>query len=455
MASPLGRRDFLRLAAGAAAVAATTAACRSGSDEPKSSGAAAKSNPGKPTLRIAQWNHYVAGYDAWWDNEYTRQWGERNGVEVVVDHFDVNQTSAHAEAEVESQAGHDLFHLVLTLAAPFEDHVINHQDIVEEVEGKLGKLPPFVERSIFNPRTGKYYGFSPFWTPDSTHYRTDLWGPIGRRPATWEDMLAAGSRLKSQGHPIGIGMSSDSESNVTLLGLMHGFGASIQDQDDRIVINSKATVEAVKMGAAIFRSSMSDDVLNWDVTSNNRYLISGRGSLIVNGIGALRALEAQDPALAAKVGLLPPPAGPAGTASPYIVSIYMIWKFAENQEAAKRFLVDLVMASRETLLKSQYLQLPSFPNAVPNLGTLLGTDVQSQAQPPDKYAFLAGAADWTTNVGHPGSSNAATDEVIKASIISEMFATAARGEMSAEDAVRAAEAKIKPIFEKWRQQGKI
>jgi len=36
-----------------------------------------------------------------------------------------------------------------------------------------------------------------------------------------------------------------------------------------------------------------------------------------------------------------------------------------------------------------------------------------------------------------------------------MFAAAARGEMSAEEAVRAAEAKVKPIFDKWREQGKI
>jgi len=453
----LTRRGFLRLAAGGAYVLATAAGCSSKSGKATSGAKSAATGPAKgtPVLRIAEWNNYVAGYDAWWDGEYTKQWGERNGVEVVLDHFDINQTAAHAEAEVASQRGHDLFHLVLTLAAPFEDHVINHRDIVEEAEGKLGKLVPFVERSIFNPRTGKYYGFSPYWTPNPTQYRTDLWSPIGRRPATWEDVLAAGSRLKTEGHPIGIGMSSDSESNVTLVGLMNGFGASVQDADGNVVINSKATVEAVKTGAAIFRSSMTDDVLNWDITSNNRYLISGRGSLIVNSVAAVRALEAQDPTLAAKVGLLPAPAGPAGTASPYIVSVYMIWKFAENQEAAKRFLVDLAIATRETLLRSQYNQLPSFQNAVPDLAAVLATDVQSQAQPPDKYAFLAGAAGWSTNIGYPGYSNAATDEVINASIISQMFAAAARGEMSPEEAVKAAEAKIRPIFDKWREQGKI
>ena len=79
----------------------------------------------------------------------------------------------------------------------------------------------------------------------------------------------------------------------------------------------------------------------------------------------------------------------------------------------------------------------------------------AQSQPPDKFRLLAGASEWSTNVGHPGHPNAAIDEVITASIISQMFAAAARGEMSAEDAVKTAEAKIKPIFDKWREQGKV
>ena len=453
--SGCSRRDFLRLAAGGATLLATGAGCGSGTNSatPKGTPTTAAGAKGKPTLRIAQWTNYVTGYDRWWDEEYTKRWGERNGVEVTVDHFDINQASAHADAEVASQRGHDLFHLNLASAAPFEDHVIDHREILEEVEAKVGSMTPFVERSVFNPKTQKYFAFPDFWTPNPVHYRTDLWSAIGLSPGTWEDVLAAGGRLKAQGHPIGIGMGPDPESNVILLGLMHAFGASIQNEDSNVVVNSPATVEAVKLGAAIFRSAMTDDVLNWDITSNNRYLISGRGSLILNGLPAIRALEAQDPAMAAKVGLLPVPAGPAGRASPYVVSLYVIWRFSENQEMAKRFLVDLATDYRDPFLQSQFVQVPSFPGAVRDFADQVAKD--PRAQPTDKYGFLTTAMSWTTNVGHPGHTNAAADEVVKASLISQMFAAAARGEMSAEDSVRAAEAKIKPIFEKWREQGKI
>ncbi|HEV3364180.1 MAG TPA: extracellular solute-binding protein, partial [Acidimicrobiia bacterium] len=268
-APDVARRDFLRLAAGGATLLATGAACNSGPKTSKSNaGAAGTTAPaGKRTLRIAQWTNYVAGYDAWWDGEYTKRWGERNGIDVVVDHFDLNQAAAHAEAELASQRGHDLFHVNLTSTAPFEDHVIDHREIIEEVEAKLGKMTPFVERSVFNPRTKKYFGFPDYWTPNPVHYRTDLWRPIGARPDTWADVLAAGTRLKAQGHPIGIGMGANPESNLTLVGLMHGFGASIQDENGNLAINSTATVEAVKLGAAIFKSAMTEDVLNWNITS--------------------------------------------------------------------------------------------------------------------------------------------------------------------------------------------
>ena len=135
------------------------------------------------------------------------------------------------------------------------------------------------------------------------------------------------------------------------------------------------------------------------------------------------------------------------------MSVYVIWKFSRNQEMAKQFLVDLALNYREAFLRSEFYNLPAFPGAVPDLGELVAND--ARAQPPDKYALLADATRWSTNLGHPGHTNAAVDEVVNQYLIPQMFAAAARGEMTPEEAVRAAEAQIKPIFEKWRERGKI
>lgn len=77
------------------------------------------------------------------------------------------------------------------------------------------------------------------------------------------------------------------------------------------------------------------------------------------------------------------------------------------------------------------------------------------ALPSGKYGLLAQATQWSTNVGHPGSANAAIDEVFNQYLIPQMFSAVVRGEMTPEESVRAAQDKITPIFQKWRERGKI
>jgi multiple sugar transport system substrate-binding protein len=101
---PRSRRDFLRLAAGASAAVVAGSSCASGGTGPKR-GATALTRPGRPTLRIAQFHHFVPAYDAWFDNEYAPRWGERNGVEVIVDHLPQADLPSRAAAEVAAGAG--------------------------------------------------------------------------------------------------------------------------------------------------------------------------------------------------------------------------------------------------------------------------------------------------------------------------------------------------------------
>jgi multiple sugar transport system substrate-binding protein len=455
MDGPRTRRDFLRLAAGAAAAAATGVGCNSGSDKPKSSPGAARAGAnGERTLRIAQWVHFVPAYDQWFDNEYIKRWGEEHDVEVIVDHIPVLELPVRADAEVTAQRGHDLFGFI-SGPAVFEDQVIDVGDVVEEVGTKLGRMTPLVERSVFNPRTKKYFGFSDYWVPNPVHYRVDLWDRVqpGLRPNGWDDVLRAGPKLKAMGHPLGIGGSQEIDSNWTLASLMHSFGASVQNEEANLTVNSPATIEAVRMGTEIFRGGTTEEVFAWDGSANNRALASGRASLILNAISAMRAIETQDSALASKIQLLALPKGPRGRLGPYVVGTYVIWKFARNAEAAKQFLVDLALNYREAFIRSDFYNLPSFPETIKDLPQLVASD--ARADPPGKYTLLAQATDWTTNLGHPGYTNAAVDEVFNQYLVPRMFAAAARGEMSAEEAVRSAEAQMKPIFEKWRERGKI
>lgn len=451
------RRDFLRVAAGAAAVAATGAACGSGSDKPKSSGAAPKGGAAKGgrTLRIAQVSHFVPGYDSWFDNEYTRAWGERNGVQVVVDHIPVGELPARAAAEVNARRGHDLFALVSPPAA-FEDDVVNLRDVVEEIQAKVGKANPVAERSAYNPKTNTWFGVPDYWFPEIVNYRIDLWAGLGKAggPDTWGDLLTAGPKLKVGGHPLGIDMSQDLDGNLNLMALLHSYGASFQDEDGVPALNRPATVEAVKVAVALWSGGQAPETLSWnDASANNRHLTGGKGSLIINPVSGLRAVEKQDPAMARTIGLAPTLAGPAARLSPAPAQTYVIWTFAENQDGAKRFLVDLMLAYRDAFIHSEFYNFPAFPGSVPDLADLVAK--APGVEPAGKYSLIARCPEWSTNMGHPGYTNAAVDEVLNQNLIPKMVAATARGEMTAEDAVKAADAQMKPIYEKWRKQGKI
>jgi len=76
----------------------------------------------------------------------------------------------------------------------------------------------------------------------------------------------------------------------------------------------------------------------------------------------------------------------------------------------------------------------------------------AKGKPGDKYAVLTDALEWATNVGYPGYSNAAVDEAYSTWVLNTMFARAATGAVSPEDAVKEAEGKYQAIWAKWRER---
>ncbi len=95
----------------------------------------------------------------------------------------------------------------------------------------------------------------------------------------------------------------------------------------------------------------------WDAGSNNRAFLWGQASIIQNAISAIRSMEKSNPELARKATLAPPAAGPAARLAPAnVIHCYMIWKFSDKIELAKRFLVDLVAAGDDGIPGERVLQ---------------------------------------------------------------------------------------------------
>jgi len=236
---------------------------------------------------------------------------------------------------------------------------------------------------------------------------------------------------------------------------MWSYGASVQDENERVIINSEETVAAVEFMTRLFKQTMTDEVFSWNAASNNQGLIAGKLSYILNSISAWRTAQSARPDVADDVGFVPALRGPADTrAAQHVLYNWIVPKHAGNVDAAKEFLLHYTENFAAATWASKLYDFPAFAERVPKLNDWLASDPFG-AKPADKLAFLKDATDWSTNIGYPGPSNTAIGEVFGTFVIPNMFASAARGELSPKQAVARAETQIKPIFEKWRARGLV
>jgi multiple sugar transport system substrate-binding protein len=437
----ISRRKFIKLTGTAAATAGFTSAFLFPT----------RALAQQKTLKIVQWSHFVPGYDKWFDNVFTKEWGAKHNTNVIVDHIAIGEINARGAAEVAAKKGHDLF-MFLSPPAAYEKQVVDQRELYEEVQKKHGKSIDLGYKSTFNPKTRKFFAFSDSYVPDPGNYREDLWSQVGypHGPDSWHDLLDGGKKIKDKvGNPVGIGLSQELDTNMAMRALLWSFGGAEQDAHGNVVLNSKNTVEAVKFMRQLYKDCETPEVFSWDPSSNNRGILAGKLSYVANAISVTRSAEKDNPEMSKQIQIRPALKGPVRRiAAEHVMSCYVIWDFAENKEGAKQFLVDLIDNFETAFKASEFYNFPCFPSTVPNIKGLLAND--PKAVPNNKYAVLGDVLNWATNVGYPGFATAAIDEVFNTFVIPTMFAKAARDEMTPEAAVKAADEEVRRIFAKWK-----
>ncbi len=416
-----------------------------------------RAHAAKKTLKVLQWVHFVPAYDEWFNKKYAKEWGEKHDTEVIVDNIGITGVNARAAAEVSAQKGHDLF-LFNWPPPAFEEQAVDMRDVYQECERKFGKPIDLAIKSTYNPKTKKYFAFSPSFTVDPVNWRVDLFSQVGlpKGPASWDDVRSAGKKIKQQfGNPVGIGLAQEIDTAMAMRTIMYSWGAHEQDEAGNLALNSKQTLDAIKFVKALFDETMTAEVFTWDPSSNNRCMLSGKCSLALNAISITREAEVKGMTdISGKIQLAKALKGPVRAIGlEHVMDCYVVWKFAENIEGAKKFLIDYVGNFKQAFLAGQFYDFPCFPKTVPDLKQIIAKD--DRAHPPDKYKVLEDVLNWATNVGYPGYANAAIDEIFNTWVINVMFAKAASGAVSPEDALKEADAACRRIFGKWKEKGLV
>jgi multiple sugar transport system substrate-binding protein len=400
------------------------------------------------SLSIVQWAHFVPEYDTWFD-KFAKDWGEKNKVAVTVDHIPVQNVPARAAAEASAGSGHDLFGFNGSGGAHlYRKFFIDVADLVSETEKKYGKVTTIGKQLGYNADDGTWSAFPDFYINFPGMYRKSMWDEIGMLPDTWDNLRQGGAKLKAKGHPVGISLGHSNDPSTTWRGLLWSYGSSEQDEaGKKIILDSKGAVEATKYVAALYKEAMTSDVLSWNDSSNNQYLVSGVGSYIINPISAYRTFQKSNKAGADDTFVIEPPKGPAKQIMGAASEFYGIWKFAKNKEAALAFLRYYRDNWPEAFKASEGYNNPCFAGLVPKPMPILSDDATST--PKDKLKILQDSDKWSAIPGYPGPATPAMDEIYYAFIINDMMAKTATGQLSAEDSVKWATQQCEGILKKW------
>jgi len=197
---------------------------------------------------------------------------------------------------------------------------------------------------------------------------------------TLDTFFKAAEACHKAGFPFGIGLGTTEDSVVAAGVVFQSFGAALVDAKGKITVNSDAVRQALDYYTRLARF-FPPDAPAWDNTSNNKWLISGRGALILNPPSAWAVAKRDAPHVAEQLWTHGMPAGPKGRFAPCLPFFWGVWNFSKNKEAAKSLLVHLSQpAAIEQLVAAsggfdlppftKFATLPTWAEEGPPKGTL-------------------------------------------------------------------------------------
>jgi ABC-type glycerol-3-phosphate transport system substrate-binding protein len=168
--------------------------------------------------------------------------------------------------------------------------------------------------------------------------------PAGAPPKadnwTLDTFLKAAEACQKGGAAFGIGLGETTDSVDTCGAIFQSFGAQLVDAKGDLTVKTDAVRQALDYYKKLI-ALLPPDVAAWDDASNNKWLISGRGALIMNPPSAWAVAKRDAPQVAEQCWTHGFPAGPKGRFAPYLPFFWTTWSFSKNKEAAKSLLVHL------------------------------------------------------------------------------------------------------------------
>jgi ABC-type glycerol-3-phosphate transport system substrate-binding protein len=330
-------------------------------------------------LSVGFWDHWVPGANKATE-DVVHAWAEKEKVEVTMDFIpsqgDKNLITIAAEAQARS--GHDIFTFPTWYPHAYAEQLVPVNDIMEplikqngavnntvtylgQAGGKWLAVPATVGSQIKGPCSRidlmkKFAGIDvQAMYPAGAQPKADAW--------TFDAFLKAAEACHKGGFPIGIGLGGTTDSVDTAGAWFHGFGADLVNAKGDITVKSDAVRQALEFCVKLAKFFPADAPA-WDDASNNKWLVSGKGAMIMNPPSAWAVAKRDAPQVAEQCWTHGFPSGPKGRFAPFLPYFWGIWNFSKNVPAAKSLLVALSQksAAEAMVQASNGYDLPSFAN---------------------------------------------------------------------------------------------
>lgn len=330
------------------------------------------------TLTIGLWDHWVPGANEV-QSAIIKEWADKEKVDVKVDYITSqgNKLLLTLQAEAQAGSGHDIMEFTNWESAQMNAALEPVDDVVKRVVANNGPIDPAVEY------LGKFEGH---WLGVPMTRGTLLLGccsrfdmmkeyagidvqalyPAGKPPNdaswTWDAFLAAAEKCQKAGYGFGLPLGSTTDTNQWVGALFLAFGAELMDAKGNITAKSDNVKRVLEFGKRLVPFCPADATA-WDDASNNKWLLSGKGALIMNPPSAWAVGKRDAPQVAEKCWTHGFPIGPAGRYNPILPRFYGIWKSSKNKAAAKTLLEFLTLRqnAEKQVAASQGYDIPPYP----------------------------------------------------------------------------------------------
>ncbi len=380
-------------------------------------------------LHWVRWVDFIPESDV----ELKRQMPEASkalGAEVVLETINANDLQPRITAAIQSGSGADIFIMLYNWAQLYGSQLVDVSDLATSLARSEG-------------------GFYDVW-PSSAHVG-GLWlavphSIIGNAVAyrrSWLREAGAHEYPKTwdEGHTFG-------DAPTFCYPMLWCFGGAETDKTGKkVVLNGKGAIESVKFMQAFWKECCDEGGLAWDDTNNNRAFHAGEISATLNGASIYIVAKRQQEKIKDEKG--EPmwqdidhqnlPAGPAGAFTMYLPMSHAIMKYSKNPKLAKDFL-------RWLQKKENYGKWFETQGGY-SVGATKAWEQNPMWSKVDKPLQIFRTAARSTRIfGYSGPATAKATEAFSKYIVTDMYAKAVQG-MSAEDAVKWAEAELKKIYE--------